>query len=322
MTPEAIGVRPFPWPDGKRCAACVTFDCDADTLLHMADPDTAHRRVAGLSYLQHDIVAVPRIARLLTALGLRQTFFVPAWCIERYPEAFQPVLDGGHEIAHHGYVHESPNQQSQEGERHWLREASRIIEEFAGHRPVGFRAPLADYSEHTTGLLVEGGFLYDATLMHDGFPYLIRCSEGELIELGADLMTMEDWIHYVQLYDLGFMQQPRSPASAAEVFLAEFEAAYAFGGLWITAFHPMVSGRLARLAGVGSMLEYMLDRGDVWFAPLEEIARHVRGVFADGSYSPQIVDMPLYEAGPIPPLREKGPDSALTIKTAPPGWAA
>ena len=30
--------NPIPWPNGARCAAAITFDMDADSLLHIDHP--------------------------------------------------------------------------------------------------------------------------------------------------------------------------------------------------------------------------------------------------------------------------------------------
>src|SRR5215468_1713006 len=78
--------NPIPWPGGARCAVAFTFDMDAESLLHLYFPDTAPNRVAMAAMLRYDAeVAVPRLLELLRRFGLRQTFFVPGWCIEHYP---------------------------------------------------------------------------------------------------------------------------------------------------------------------------------------------------------------------------------------------
>ena len=83
--------RPVPWPDGAKVAAAITFDMDADSILHLAQPASAHTRVAALSMLQYGPqVAMPRILALFREFGMAQTFFVPAWCIERYPAVELP----------------------------------------------------------------------------------------------------------------------------------------------------------------------------------------------------------------------------------------
>ncbi len=71
--------NPIPWPNGAKCAACITFDMDADSLVHLAHPEDGHSRVAAISMLRYGPeVGVPRIVESYRQLGLRQTFFVPA----------------------------------------------------------------------------------------------------------------------------------------------------------------------------------------------------------------------------------------------------
>jgi hypothetical protein len=40
----------------------------------------------------------------------------------------------------------------------------------------------------------------------------------------------------------------------------------------------------------------MLAKGGVWFAPLEDIAAHVRHCIEDGSYKPRVDHLPYYGA--------------------------
>ena len=49
---------------------------------------------------------LPRLLRILARHGARATFFVPGFTAEAHPEAVRGIVDAGHEIGHHGYVHE------------------------------------------------------------------------------------------------------------------------------------------------------------------------------------------------------------------------
>ena len=51
-------------------------------------------------------VAVPRLLRMLDRVGLRTTFFIPGRVAETWPDVARSVRDAGHEIGHHGYLHE------------------------------------------------------------------------------------------------------------------------------------------------------------------------------------------------------------------------
>jgi peptidoglycan/xylan/chitin deacetylase (PgdA/CDA1 family) len=53
-----------------------------------------------------------------------------------------------------------------------------IIQQATGVAPVGYRAPLYNYTNDTTDLLIERGFKYDASLMGDDIPYILR-SQGK-----------------------------------------------------------------------------------------------------------------------------------------------
>ena len=77
------------------------------SILHLSHDD-AYKRVSALSWLRYDEVAVPRIVKMFNRFEIEGTFFVPAWCIERYPATVQHIVDSGHELAHHGYLHEQP----------------------------------------------------------------------------------------------------------------------------------------------------------------------------------------------------------------------
>ena len=290
--------NPVPWPDGARCAAAITFDMDADSILHLEHPQTSYRRVSALSMLRYGPeVAVPRILATYRRFGLRQTFFVPAWCIEQYPKAVEAMVADGHEVAHHGYLHENPNTLSREEEHHWLQRGIEIIEKHTGQRPRGWRAPLYNFSDHSADLLIEEGFAYDASLMGDDVPYLLRAGTGELVELPSH-WGMDDWPPYVHSMDLDYTMPLRAPSQAIAAFRDEFDAAWQHGGLWVTVWHPFASGRLARWREVEALIDYMLAKGGVWFAPMEQIAAHVRRCVDDGSYVPRVDRLP-YHTGPL-----------------------
>lgn len=292
--------NPVPWPNGARCACCLTFDMDADSLVHIAHPDDGNRRVSAISMLSYGPnTAVPRIVETYRRLGIRQTFFVPAWCIERYPRAIDAILEGGHELAHHGYIHENPVEQSREGEAYWLDMGIEIIERVSGKKPRGWRAPLYNFSAHSIDLLTERPFTYDASLMGDDVPYVIqsRANGRTLVEIPSH-WGLDDWPQYVQSFDLEYFMPVRSARNGFATFAEEFETAYRYGGIWIPVIHPFATGRLSRWHVMSEFLEAVLARGDVWFAPMQDVAAHVRALTASGAYTPRVEVLPQY-TGPL-----------------------
>ena len=64
-----------------------------------------------------------------------------------------------------------------------------------------------------------------------------------------------------------------------------------------------------RLARIEELIEYMHEKGRVWFARLDEIAAHVDALAAAGEWTPRVDRMPCYP-GPIPELGDAEPDLA------------
>jgi peptidoglycan/xylan/chitin deacetylase (PgdA/CDA1 family) len=280
--------NPVPWPNGARCAVAFTFDMDAESLLYLSYPDKAHTMVATASQLRYGPeVGVPRILESYRHFGIQQTFFVPGWCAERYPHAVEAMARDGHEVAGHGWLHEHPNELGDEEEAFWLAHSLSSVEKITGQRPVGWRAPLYNYSHRSTDLLLQAGVEYDASLMGDDVPYLVRGEGGDLLELPSH-WGMDDWPPFMHSTEFGFQMPIQAPSFAWQNWWEEFEAMWEYGGMWIPVWHPFLSGRLARWRQTHQMIEKMLDKGGVWFAPMRDIARHVQSCIADGSWTPRV----------------------------------
>ena len=132
--------NPLPWPKGNRCAATFSWDMDADSIIHMAHPDDANTRVSTMSYLRYGPqIAVERICDLFEKYGLKTTFFCPGWSMEEHPYAVERILKGGHELAHHGYMHELPNLNTRDREAYWTGRAVETHVRMAGKKPAGYR---------------------------------------------------------------------------------------------------------------------------------------------------------------------------------------
>ncbi len=293
--------RPVPWPGGAKVAVAITFDMDADSLVHIEHPGNSITRISTISMLKYGPeVGVPRILDGYRRYGLKQTFFIPAWCIEHYPRTVEAIVEGGHEIGFHGYIHEAPNSLSRDEERYWMQRSIAVIEKHTGRRPRGNRSPLYNFSINTADILVEEGFTYDSSLMGDDVPYVLDTGKGEIVELPSS-WALDDWPPYVHSIDLDYMFQIVSPDRAMETFMAEFEAMRTVGGgLWIGVWHPFVSGRLSRWLRIEKMIEYMLETGDVWFAPLEEIAAHIQTMRKQGAYQARVDKLPYYDKLQVP----------------------
>lgn len=265
---------------------------DAESLVHIYLGKTAPNRVALASMLRYGPeIAIPRIVDAFARLGLKQTFFVPGWCLEHYPRAIELILHGGHEIGHHGYIHENPNKLTLDQEQEFLARGIDCIVKATGERPRGYRAPSYGFSRHTLDLLLTEGFSYDASLLGQDIPCLLSNGRQSLVELATDI-SLDDWTQYACIKEFGWMMPIAAPERAMEVFRAEFDAAWSYGGMWIAVWHPFVSGRPSRCDAMVTLVEYMQRKGGVWFARLDEIAAHVTKCIDSGTWSPRVEQLP------------------------------
>lgn len=84
--------NPIPWPNDAKVAVAITFDMDADSLIHIEKGRSGVNYLSSLSMLRYGPeVAIPRILDGYKRFGLTQTFFTPAWCIEQHPRAIEAV---------------------------------------------------------------------------------------------------------------------------------------------------------------------------------------------------------------------------------------
>lgn len=291
--------NPIPWPNGARCACAITFDMDADSLIHISRPKDGHDRLYPISMGRYGpTVAVPRILDTYRRFGLRQSFFIPAWCIEQYPDAVDAILKGGHEIGHHGLIHEDPVETRGDLQRSAFEKALEIHKRRVGRAPRGYRAPVYNVTQQVIDLLVEHGFLYDSSLMADDIPYRMRTAAGALWEAPVHWGT-DDWPPFAHYAEIDYMMPVKAPSDGLKAFWEEFDAQYEAGGFWMGIWHPFLTGRLARWRLVEQWLEQTLKTRNVWFAPLEEIIAHVAKLTRDGSYVPREEALPYYTASQL-----------------------
>jgi peptidoglycan/xylan/chitin deacetylase (PgdA/CDA1 family) len=162
-----------------RHIVCLTFDFDTQSGFIARGMTSA----TALSRGEFGLVGAQRILTLLTAYGMRATWFVPGFTIESHPRACEAVVRDGHEVAHHSWAHIPPAQQTRAEEEADLVRANDAIAALTGRKARGYRSPSWDLSENTIDLLLAHGFLYDSSLMGaDYWPY--RARRGDQAELG------------------------------------------------------------------------------------------------------------------------------------------
>ncbi|TMK12813.1 MAG: DUF3473 domain-containing protein, partial [Actinobacteria bacterium] len=100
---------------------------------------------------------------ILAAARVRSTFFVLGWVAERYPAVVQRIVDDGHEIASHTYLHRNLNQLTPDEIKEELGRSKDRLEQVAGSEVLGVRAPNFSVSDLVLDLVAEAGYRYDSS---------------------------------------------------------------------------------------------------------------------------------------------------------------
>jgi len=246
-------------------SVCLTFDFDA---LSPWVFEMAEGNVAALSRGEFGAVAVPRILDVLDRHDVPATFFVPGHSALAYPELVREIRDRGHELGHHGWVHEGLSQVDRATEQRYLVRGLEALHEVAGVRPAGYRAPGVDVSVNTVELLLEHGFRYDASFSATDFePYYLRTGDrfppdgpyefGKRVDLvGVPFAWHLSDFQYFEFVGGGLVRQD-APSTVFEIWDGELRWGHANvpGGMFVLTMHPQAIGRGPRLAIVEQLIE-------------------------------------------------------------------
>lgn len=261
-------VRPFP--------VVLSFDIDGEASHLFRDPENANRPVTMSQGRYGPVVGVPRILDFLDRHGISSTFFTPGWIADHYPDMVRMIIDRGHEIAHHGYMHEALDTVRPEEEESILLQGIEALEKTAGVRPVGYRAPKWITTSRTTELLAKHGFLYSSNMMDSDVPYRheLNGEPSPVVELPVE-WTQDDTSLY--LYTLQHPNAKLTPnTQVLDIWCGAFDGLYEMGGgCFVMTCHPQITGRPYRMKALDTWVEHVKAHGDVVFMRADELAKSV-----------------------------------------------
>jgi polysaccharide deacetylase family protein (PEP-CTERM system associated) len=135
---------------------------------------------------------VDRILEMLAARRTQATFFTLGWVAERYPGLVRRIVEGGHELASHGYGHERASDLDRRALTEDVTRAKKILEDISGTPVLGYRAPSFSIGRANLwafDVLWSAGYRYSSSIYpirhdHYGMPdsprFAYRVGEGLL----------------------------------------------------------------------------------------------------------------------------------------------
>lgn len=263
---------------------CLTFDFDAVSLWISTMKQTTATALSRGEF--GALVGLPRVLDLLADKDVASTFFVPAHSAAAFPDCVTRIREQGHEIALHGYCHETPIGLTREQEADLLDRSIEKMRSVLGsdYAPKGYRSPAWDLSANSIDLLEERGLLYDSSMMGDDYrPYRARkrfSADEDHYERGEPSRVVEipvaweldDFPHFVFLNKPMYLGM-RTPAEVFDLWMEEFDFCHSLGnGVFTLTMHPQVIGRGPRIAMLSRLIDHMCSKPDVRFATMAEVA--------------------------------------------------
>jgi peptidoglycan/xylan/chitin deacetylase (PgdA/CDA1 family) len=268
--------------------ACLTFDFDALSAwlgsFATTSPTALSRGEFGAR------VGVGRILALLEREQLPATFYIPGHTVDTFPEVCREIAARGHEIGHHGYLHESPADLEPDAERSVLERGIEAIQRCTGTRPVGYRSPGWELSPVSVELLLEYGFEYDSSMMAQDFE-LYRCRVGDVAAtdgpyvFGREVELVEFPVSW-SLDDFPQMEfvkgLPLPGLSSYEKTLSMWTTDFDYmvenvpEGVFGITFHPQVIGRGGRMRILEGLVRHIRESSDAPFRRVVDVVRDWR----------------------------------------------
>ncbi len=143
-----------------------------------------------------------RILALFADKDIRATFFILGWVAERCPGLVQRIVEGGHEVASHGWQHTRVNTQEPDAFCSDIERTRKLLQDISGQPVLGYRAAsysIGESEKWAWDLLADAGYQYSSSIVpirHDlyGIPdaprFPFATAGGRLLEIPVSTVSM------------------------------------------------------------------------------------------------------------------------------------
>jgi putative urate catabolism protein len=210
-----------------------------------------------------------RLLDVFEQRGLHLTVFAVGMALARHPELARAFVQGGHEIASHGWRWIDYRNVPEAVEREHIARAVQTLRELTGTAPVGWYTGRT--GENTRRLVAEhGGFLYDADSYADDLPYWEMAAGRPQLIVPYTLDTND--MRFVQAQ--GFHTGEQFFCYLRDAFDTLYAEGEQTPRMLSVGLHCRLAGRPARIGGLARFLDHIARHDRVWICRRDEIARH------------------------------------------------
>ncbi|MCB5362588.1 polysaccharide deacetylase family protein [Pusillimonas sp. CC-YST705] len=208
-----------------------------------------------------------RMLDVMNKHGIRGTAALNSDVCGFYPQLIQAGNESGWEWMAHGRNNsQMVTRMEEEEERELIRHVIDTIHQASGTRPRGWLSPALSETVNTPDLLAEAGIEYTANWVNDEQPYPMKVKQGTLTSLP----------YAIEINDIpAFLDLKQSGEQFAKMICDTFDVLHedAQHGARVMAIsiHPFLIGHPHRSKPFDRALQYIRDKGDVWFATGSEI---------------------------------------------------
>ena len=271
--------QPFRWPGGKSLAFYVALNVEdfsfGEGLGHTPTalgPQPDPRNFAWRDYGLR--VGIWRIFDLMENFKLPMCHLLNASVCERCPQIVTKIRARGDEIIGHGYTNsERQSDMDEPTETAMIRDATAILTQHVGRRPLGWMGPWIAETLITPDLLKEAGYNFVMDWPADDQPFWMKTRSGPLLSVP----------YPIEINDSPTMlSRAQPPTDFRQMIVDQFETmleqsreqALVFG----ISMHTFVAGQPFRLRQIAQALEYIRAHKafeqKVWVTSPGEIAKY------------------------------------------------
>ena len=263
------------WPDGKKVAVMLTFDYLAEALQKdRFDHEIIFADQSRGEYGPNE--GIHRCLDVLDRTGVKGTFFVPGYVMEKYGDSVKEIDAKGHEIAYSGYEYKSGTDIPYEEELENMEKSEALFKKLTGKTFSGHRAPGRIMQTYTVDMIYERGYIYSSSMNNCDWAYCYE-RDGEkipVVEFPTDCI-LNDYTYFFYTLDTPKNRSLYNNAYVREIWQDEFDGLAEEGNkIMVLELHPQLIGRASRAKLLENLIEYMQENG-AWIATCEDVATYV-----------------------------------------------